>query len=257
MHVAVNGTPITEAAINLETQYHPASSVADAREAAARALVIRELMLQEAARLGIRPEPEPGEPEDEALIRQLIEQEVYVPEPDETSCRRYFEKNRDTLRSPLLHTVSHILLMVPEEPLAREAADRKARDLIRELDGDIGRFAEFAARYSDCPSREQGGQMGTIASGRTVPEFERALARLTVGEIAPGPIETRYGYHVVYLEARAGGEPYTFEQARPLIADYLRESVYRRGLMQYVQVLAGRARIEGIEIEGAESPLVQ
>lgn len=248
MDVAVNGKRIDEDAIHREMQYHPAASLAEAREAAARALVVRELMLGEARRRGVTPDPRPGEAEDEALVRWLIEHEITVTEPDDSSCRRYYEKNRGILHTPLVHVVSHILLMVPEDALAREQADRRARELLREIDGDVARFAEFARQYSDCPSRTEGGHLGRIGAGNTVPEFERALARLQPGEIAPAPIETRYGYHIVYVQSRAGGEPYSYEQARPRIAAYLRESAHRRALMDYVRRLADDAQIKGLEL---------
>ncbi|MGH6902553.1 MAG: peptidylprolyl isomerase, partial [Geminicoccaceae bacterium] len=58
MPVLVNGVEISDHAINSELQYHPAGSVEEAREEAARALAVRELLLQAAARRGIdRPDP--------------------------------------------------------------------------------------------------------------------------------------------------------------------------------------------------------
>ena len=58
MPAFVNGVEISDHAINAELQYHPAGSVEEAREAAARALVVRELLLQAAARRGIvQPDP--------------------------------------------------------------------------------------------------------------------------------------------------------------------------------------------------------
>ena len=255
MEITVNGTAIGEAAVNREMQYHPAASAEAARQAAQRALVVRELLLQEAARLGVEPRLEADETEDEARVRAQLERAVTVDQPDEASCRRNIEKNGNSLRSTSIHTVSHILLIAPEEAVIRAETEAKARGLIAELDGDVSRFAEFAERHSDCPSREAGGRMGKLRPGQSVPELERALERLTPGEIAPAPIESRYGYHIVYLEAREGGQPLGFEDAKPMIAAYLGESLYRRALLEYVLGLAGRARIEGFELGGVESPL--
>eukprot|EP01035_Chromulina_nebulosa_P000983 gene984-1333_t len=79
--VSVNGVVISRAAIAQETQNHPAAKPIEAFQAAAHALVVRELLLQEARRLGLSPAPaEDGEgrreTEEEALIRQLVEDEV-------------------------------------------------------------------------------------------------------------------------------------------------------------------------------------
>jgi peptidyl-prolyl cis-trans isomerase C len=258
MPVVVNANPIPDEAISREMQYHPAGSVAAAREAAARALVVRELLLQQAARLELQPVPEEGEDEDEALIRQLIEREVQVPEPDRESCRRYYENNRAQLRVPDVHTVSHILIPAPpDDAQARDEAERQAHELLELLQADPRRFEELAGRFSACPSRERGGHMGQVRRGQTVPEFERALTGMAPGEMSGRPIPTRYGYHVIRLEAREEGQPLSFEQAEPVIADFLRESVFRRALTQYVQLLAGQAEIEGIDLEAAATPLVQ
>ncbi|WP_333842659.1 peptidylprolyl isomerase [Pelomicrobium sp.] len=258
MDIVVNGRRISEDAVYREMQYHPAASVEEARESAARALAIRELLLDRAARLGLAPVPEPGEDEAEALIRQLIEREVRVPEPDRDSCLRYYENNRAQLRTPDVYTVSHILIPAPPDaPHARDMAEARARQLLAELQAEPRRFPELAQRFSACPSRTQGGRMGRVRRGETVPEFERALAGMQPGELSHRPVETRYGYHIILLEACESGRPLTFDEAYPLIADYLRESVFRRALAQYVQLLAGQADIVGIDLRATETPLVQ
>jgi len=71
------------------------------------------------------------------------------------------------------------------------------------------------------------------------------------------PLETRYGFHVVWLHERRRGELLPYEAVREKIATYLKESVWRRSVSQYLQILAGRSRIEGIDLNGADNPLVQ
>lgn len=98
--ITVNGVAIPRGEIALEVQHHPAPTAIEAWKAAARALVIRELLLQEASHLGIAAEPlsdEHGRREltTEAIIRCLIEPQVKVPRPDEQACRRFYERNRD------------------------------------------------------------------------------------------------------------------------------------------------------------------
>ena len=105
--VFVNGVEISDHAINAELQYHPAGSIEEAREAAARALVVRELLLQTAARRGIvgpiRPNRavEERETDDEAMIRTLIAREVRTPEPDAETCRRFYDQNRSAFAAPI------------------------------------------------------------------------------------------------------------------------------------------------------------
>lgn len=261
--IVVNGTAISREAIGLEAQNHPAEEHRAAFRAAAEALVIRELLLQEAHRLGIVADPARDaegrrETEEEALIRGLVDREVKVPVADEEACRRYYERNRRRFSTPPLHEVRHILIPAPaDDGDARRAARARADVLLAALATDPGSFAILASEASACPSRAVGGSLGQIGPGQTVPEFEEAVAAMTPGRVHPEPVETRYGVHVVELVRRVDGRELPFEAVRERIAAYLGEAVRRRALAQYVALLVGRAEIKGIEMAGAASPLVQ
>lgn len=260
MTITVNGVEIPQQAIYTEMQHHPAPSREQAEHQAAVALVLRELMLQEARRLGIEPRPDAdaGADADDAQIAALIEREVALPEPDESACRRYYDANPARFRAPDLFEVQHILFVAkPEEPEARAAAKAKAEATLTELRAAPGRFAELAAQRSDCPSKVMGGNLGQLSQGQTVPEFERVLLRMEDGELRAEPVETRFGFHVVYLHRRIAGEPRPYEEVREGVAHHLREAVRHTALRQYLQILIGRADIQGITLEGSPSPLVQ
>jgi peptidyl-prolyl cis-trans isomerase C len=100
MPLYVNHAEIADEKVFAEMQYHPASSIEEAQEKAARALAIRELLLQESARLEIIAPDETvtQEVREDFLISRLLEQEVMISEPDEVSCQRYYEQNRKTFR---------------------------------------------------------------------------------------------------------------------------------------------------------------
>lgn len=261
--VRVNGVAIGRDAISREAQNHPADGPQAAWTAAATALVVRELLLQEARRLGVAAEPirdDDGrrETEEEAAIRALVEREVRVPSAEETACRRYYDNNRRRFCTATLDEVRHILIMAaPDDAPARTAARRLAADVVAALERDPGAFAGLARELSACPSKTVGGNLGQIGPGQTVPEFETALAAMTPGRVHPEPVETRYGVHVVEVVRRIEGRELPFEAVRERIAGYLEERVRRRALHQYVALLVGRADIEGIDVAGVASPLVQ
>jgi peptidyl-prolyl cis-trans isomerase C len=256
--IAVNGTEITADAVRREMQYHPADRREDAHIAAARALVVRELLLQEARRRGIVAEALADESEEESLLRQLLAGEIQVPEPDDETCRRYFATHPENLRAPDSFEASHILLPAsPSDPDARAEAKRQAGEIIAELAGDATRFAALAAARSACPSAANGGDLGTIGRGQTVPEFETFLYAVEPGQVCPTPVPTRYGYHVLYLRRRTLGSPPAYAHAKEAIAGYLRERCWREAVHQYIKILAGRAKVEGIDIAAAMTPLVQ
>lgn len=265
MSVSVNGVEIADHAINAEVQYHPAGSVEEARAAAARALAVRELLLQAARRLGIEEpdsldngEADERETRDEALIRTLLAREVKTPEPDEATCRRFYDNNLQRFRSPDLFEAAHMLF--PADPDDAEASARAKQQAIAALTEVLAaphRFGDLARELSACTSAAQGGNLGQITRGQTVPEFETFLFNLEEGQICPVPVKTRFGYHVLRLDRRIEGRQLPFEVVRDRIADYLREHVWRRAISQYLQLLAGQAEIRGIELNGASTPLVQ
>ena len=260
--VSVNGVAISSADIARETQHHASADPDGSWALAARALAIRELLSQEADRLAIVAEPiEDGEgrreTEGEARLRALIEREAVVPHAGEAECRRFYERNRRRFRSPDLFEPAHILIAAPPgDAVARAAARSTAEALIAKLQQCPRDFAVLAHAHSACPSSKQGGNLGQIGPGQTVEEFERALAGMTAGELHPRPVETRYGLHVVRLDRRVDGCDLPFELVRERIAEYLDEAVHRRALSQYVSILAGRARVTGVDLTGS-GPLVQ
>src|SRR3954451_4823577 len=260
--ISVNGKVIPREIIAREVQNHPAEKPILAWQAAARALVVRELLLQESMRLRIEAEPlrdseGRSETSEEAAMRVLIEREVVTPEPGEAACLRFYDQNRQRFRSGDLYEAAHILIAAPHtDDGARTAARTTADAILTAIRADPKLFAEFARSRSDCKiSAQEGGRLGQLTRGQTVAEFEAALQRMRPGEFAIA--ETRYGFHVVRLDHHVPGQVLPFELARDRIADYLTTSVQHRALAQYVSVLAGKAEISGIQLAAASSPLLQ
>ena len=255
--ISVNEVSITPEAMAQELQYHPAESREEAVYLAARALVIRELLQQRIAELGVALEIGAGENEEEAATRLLLEREVTVPQCDEETSLRYYENNRGRFHSAPLLAVRHILLeCAPDDVEARELAHGQAEVLLQQLDEFPGSFAELAVKYSACPSKAQGGSLGQISKGQTVPELERQLFTLAPG-LAGKPLESRYGWHVISVDQRIEGKPLPYEVVSTAIRTQLQQGVWQKALVQYLQTLIGAADIRGIHLQGADSPLVQ
>ena len=257
--VSVNGVVVARAAIAREAQNHPAPKPILAWQAAARALVLRELLLQEARRLAVVAEPTTDaqgrrETDDEALIRTLAEREVTVPEADEDTCRRYYEQNRRRFRSADIYEASHILFAAPaNDRKAFGEVQRDATAVLAELKDHPERFAELARAHSACPSGAQGGNLGQITAGQTTPESEQALRALAPGALTEVPVATRYGVHIIRLDRKIEGRPLPFEWVRERIAAYLGERTRRTATAQYIARLVSRAEITGIGLAGAEA----
>lgn len=257
--VRVNGVPISRAEIAREIQHHPAKTPAAAWTAAAQALAIRELLRQEARRLGLAGAPLSDsegrrETEDEAAMRALIDREVETPTPDEAACRRYYDNNRARFRSADIFEAAHILIAADaRDPAAYGEARDKAAAIAARLRQAPAEFDALARMQSACPSAAQGGNLGQITAGQTTPEFEAALQRLVPGTITPEPVATRYGFHVIRLDRRIDGRLVPFEAVAERIAGYLEDRVERLALAQYVARLASRAAIDGVTLADAEA----
>lgn len=257
--VSVNDVAIARDAIQREMQHHPASKPITAWQQAARALVVRELLLQRAKFLGLTPQPisdEAGrrETDDEALMRGVVEREVVVPEPDDETCRRYYERNGARFRSPEIYEAAHILFAaLPSDADAYARARADADGVLAGLRERPEFFADMAQAYSRCPSAAQGGNLGQITTGQTTPEFEQALMALAPGQLCEAPVATRYGFHIIRLDRKHEGQVLPYEVVAGRIADYLRESVRRRADAQYIARLVTAAKIEGVDLAGADA----
>lgn len=261
--ISVNGVAIPEGEVLAEAQNHPAENPGAALRAAAQALVVRELLWQEAQRLGIAAAPlsdASGRTETacDAAIRELIESEVHAPTASDEECRRYYRMHAETFRSEPMFEARHILIAAPQaDPRSRLAARKTATDLCRTVAEEPSRFSALAREFSACPSREHGGNLGQLTPGSTVAEFERALAAMAQGEISAAPVESRFGFHIIALDRRIEGKALPYDMVASRIAAWLEAAAWSKAVSQYIAVLAGRADIRGIELKATEGPLVQ
>ncbi len=250
--ISVNGVAIPHALIAREAQNHRAENPAQAFAAAARALVVRELLLQEARRLALAAEPADDadgrrETDEEALIGALIESQIPRDRPDEQSCLRYYENNIARFRSRDLFEAAHILIAaVPDDEASVASARKAASELIALLQQDPSGFAAAARVYSACSSRENGGALGQFSRGQCAPEFEEALGVLAPGEISPEPAQTSHGLHVLRLDRKIDGATLPFDMVKERIAGHLAETRRRHVIAGYIAQLGQKAQIEGI-----------
>ena len=255
--VRVNGVEIGPEAIAQEIQHHPAPDAETAWTEAARALAVRELLLQEARSLGLEAEPESDETgrcetEDDALVRLLLEREVKPVEPGEEECRRFYDSHRERLRTPDLFDAAHILIEPESDDEAGwAAAEQLAGNLVRQVGDDAAAFASAARSFSACASAQQDGSLGQVRRGELVPSIQQALEALRDGETRGQPVRSRFGWHVLRLQRRLPGRTLSFEIARDKIADTLEARSWSIEAARYVAALAANGSVEGIVIEGA------
>ena len=124
-------------------------------------------------------------------------------------------------------------------------------------DGEADRFAAAAAELSNCPTGAQGGDLGWLTRDDCAPEFAREIfGRAEIG-VLPRLVHSRFGLHVVEVLARDAGADTAFETVRGALMTTLRRQAYVTALRQYLQLLAGEAEVRGVDLDSAETPLVQ
>ena len=114
----------------------------------------------------------------------------------------YFNDHKDTFKSGPSARASHILVDSKEQ----------AEAILEEINGGLS-FEEAASKYSSCPSRERGGDLGEFGKGQMVPEFENAVFNMKAGEVS-APIQTQFGYHIIKVASVNEGEDAKFEDVK-------------------------------------------
>ena len=194
-------------------------------------------------------------------IEDWLAQEISTPEPSDEACRRYYAAHPARFRSGERAKLRHILFAVTPGTDVVALRDRAEACLldVRCHDGSAGDgFAKAARELSNCPSGEQGGELGWLAPADCAPEFAREVfGELREVGVLPRLVHSRYGFHIVEVLGRRQGRQLAYDQVREGVAAELAQRSRATALHQYIRLLAGQALVEGIDLEGATTPLVQ
>ncbi|GAA4345760.1 peptidylprolyl isomerase [Variovorax defluvii] len=229
-----------------------------------------ELLRQAAIQAGLL-DAKDAAPEDGVLseaasqaIDAWLGRELELPEPSEQACRRHHAAHAARYCTGQRARLRHVLFGVTpgvDVVALRQRAEACLLD-VRCHDGTAqggagDRFERAARDLSNCPSGADGGALGWLTPADCAPEFAREIfGHVEVG-VLPRLVHSRFGLHVVEVLAREGGEPQPFESVRGAVAVALRQQAYVTALRQCLQVLAGRARLEGVDLDAAQTPLVR
>lgn len=225
-----------------------------------------ELMRQAAMRDGLLaaddPAPVGGAISQAAAdaIDAWLETVLKVPEPSQEACRRHHAATASRWRTGERARLRHILFAVTpgvDVSALRHRAEACLLD-VRCHDGRASEtFAQAARELSNCPSGADGGELGWVTPADAAPEMGRELfGRAEIG-VLPRLVHSRFGFHVVEVLERDAGVDRPFEEVRGAVVLSLQQQAWVTALRQLLQVLAGEAVIEGVELDEAATPLVQ
>jgi len=195
-----------------------------------------------------------------AAIDTLLEHELSVPEPSPQACRRHYAAHLPRYRTGERVRLRHILFAVTpgtDVVALRNRAEACLLD-VRCHDGSASdRFARAARELSNCPSAEHGGDLGWLVAGDCAPEFARELFGQAEVGVLPRLVHSRFGLHVVEVLERESGTQQPFDAVSGAVSVSLRQKSFVSALQQYLRILAGAAQVEGVDLEAADTPLVQ
>jgi peptidyl-prolyl cis-trans isomerase C len=129
---------------------------------------------------------------------------------EDSEVEEFYNQNKDRFKKPESVQASHIL--VKEEEKAEEILDQLKEGLA---------FAEAAKKYSTCPSKARGGDLGEFTRGKMVPEFEQAAFAMEEGEVSNEPVKTQFGYHIIKVTAKNEAASSPLEEVKAQVEQQL------------------------------------
>jgi peptidyl-prolyl cis-trans isomerase C len=195
-------------------------------------------------------------------IETLLEQELLVPEPSEEACRRHHAANQAShyTTGERVH-VRHILFAVTPgvdlNALRKQAEGTLLNVRCFDSSNTDDAFAKAAKTLSNCPSGAEGGQLGWLTMTDCAPEFAKELFGHAEVGVLPRLVHSRFGLHVVEVMGREAGVAQPFDSVHGAVRMTLKQQTYVTALRQYLSLVAGAAIVEGVDLEVADTPLVQ
>ncbi len=149
--------------------------------------------------------------------------------------------------------VRHILIAVTD-PQNDAAAKAKAEDLLRQIRGGAN-FADLAGKNSDDPgSKMQGGELGFLDRGKTVPAFDRVAFTLAPGQTSD-LVKTQFGYHIIQVEEKRPAHTRSLAEVKPEILPILEQQRSGAAMQTFASRLAEDAKKNGLEKAAAAKGL--
>lgn len=250
---SVNGVPLNAAGEGLSAE--------ELRQRACTEL-LRQAAIREGLLAADDPAPAQGAISEAAAqaIDRWLDSALQVPDPSEEACERHYNATAARYRTGERVLMRHILFAVTpgvDVVALRKRAEVCLLDVRCQGKGAGEAFARAAGDLSNCPSGASGGELGWLAVSDVSPEMAREIfGRAEVG-VLPRLVHSRFGFHVVEVLQRENGVQQPYEAVKSAVALSLRQQAWLTALRQALKILAGEARLQGVSMDEAETPLVQ
>ena len=141
---------------------------------------------------------------DNLLISYAGEKALSAVTVNDADVKAYYEENKAQFMAGETVNACHILV----------DSEEKAKEIYAKIAAGEQSFEDAAREYSSCPSKESGGNLGDFGRGQMVPEFDKAVFEMEVGEVTAEPVKTQFGYHLIKLVSKSESKETPFEEIR-------------------------------------------
>jgi parvulin-like peptidyl-prolyl isomerase len=182
-----------------------------------------------------------GQMTRQRLVRREVSSKIAVTEEE---IGEYYKQHREDYEGKEAVRIKQILLLLPKNAntQAREALRKNAQEIrARLLAGEP--FDIMAAKFTQGPAAQQGGDVGFIEKGNTLPEVEAAAFSLKLDEISE-VIESSLGFHIIKVVDKKGGGLKTFPEVRQEIQMKIEDQKMIPRVDQWLLDLRKKAQIE-------------
>ena len=168
----------------------------EGRKAVLNQLISNKLLLLDAKRNLLEADPEfraeLARVKDTLLVNFAAEKATKDVKLAKGEVEAYYNENSEQFTKGETVNASHILV----------ESEEQAYEILASINGGATTFEDAAREYSSCPSKENGGSLGDFERGQMVPEFDKAVFEMQVGEITETPVKTQFGYHLIKLNSK-------------------------------------------------------
>lgn len=169
----------------------------------------------------------------EILIQMTVNKVLSEVTVTDEEVKNYYANNKEKFVEPASARAKHILVEDEEE----------AKNIKKEIESKVISFEDAAKKYSSCPSKEQGGELGNFHRGMMVPEFEDAAFNGEIGKITE-PVKTQFGYHLILVEDKTEEKEKKFEDVKDAVTSQLIQQAQQNKYIEVVKELEGKYTVE-------------
>ncbi|HLV87486.1 MAG TPA: peptidyl-prolyl cis-trans isomerase [Candidatus Sulfotelmatobacter sp.] len=183
-----------------------------------------------------------------------VEANVHLTQDD---LRAYYDAHREQYRTPEQVKVSHILIKTPVpgpdgkvDDKGVAEAQHRAEDLLKQLKGGA-KFEDLATKYSEDPgSAKNGGSLGWIGKGQTVPEFEKSAFSLPKGQLSD-LVKSSFGFHIIRVDDKHDAQVKSLDEVKGEIEPILKRQKAQQIAQKEAEDLLKQARSQGLDAAAA------